>query len=156
MQTRLDTPGEGDAILSHSPILWIIPPIFTAWKIPHPQTPHTQGRFCPDLAFWKKEKREEQHKCGSGRAQGREVTLQHPQRPARTFCSSQILYFNHTWTGQGRQRLSPSQHLWKISLNNPTNIHCMRFPFLHSPGRTQEKSILQPTAIKHFGVGTKF
>lgn len=56
----------------------------------------------------------------------------------------------------GKAKLSPSQHLWKISLNNPTNIHCMRFPFLHSPGRTQEKSILQPTAIKHFGVGTKF
>lgn len=36
VQTRLDTPGEGDAILSHGPILWIIPPISTAFSLENP------------------------------------------------------------------------------------------------------------------------
>lgn len=36
VQTRLDTPREGDAILSHGPTLWIIPPISTALSLENP------------------------------------------------------------------------------------------------------------------------
>lgn len=36
VQTRLDTPREGDAILSHGPTLWIIPPISTALTLENP------------------------------------------------------------------------------------------------------------------------
>lgn len=73
--------------------------------------------------------------------------------PACIFSSFKRIYFNHTTDSQargGRQRLSPSQQLWKTPINNPTNTNCMRFPFLHSPARTQEKSILQLQSNKTF------
>lgn len=205
VQTRLDTPREGDAILSHGPTLWIIPPISTALTLenPFPSDSTRSGardkhqQVLPRFGiFGLKQPEKKPHPLGNGttipngdnreklfdtRAEQREAnprgaaTAQHCPRagiisrcrkgsegisqrkgtcwdgllPACTFSSFKRIYFNHTTDSQargGRQRLSPSQQLWKTPINNPTNTNCMRFPFLHSPVRTQEK--IHPAAPK--------
>lgn len=98
MQTRLDTPGEGDAILSHSPTLWDNPSNIHCpqpGKSLFPETPHARGKHQQVLGLKQPEEKPsfwEMAADSKGRQQGRAanpcgfVSARHCPRPGIISC----------------------------------------------------------------------